>query len=269
MGRKTTVKEFYFYKKEDNSYSVDIVSGRNEHIRKAMTVSSRSDVDEILEAITNNKHSKYSESKRGMKIYNKLPDDIVLSHNPSSIVNVYLDNLKEIKESSQSRHLAANLLRAAADLLSHDDEERTVPDIGIQEPQVGNVEVDPDSIQMATPSLLGVSPEPAVTTEVPFGIIDFIQESLDVTIEINNLTFWFNDQKWQLQKDIDDHVSPTPKRPKASPVIMNAMDFMSNLLGVNGEKSVDPDHLYFRFNLFGDMYKISHVYTGDKITKGL
>ena len=275
MPKKKTIRELYFYKKPGTDlYAVDIVDGRNEHIHKALNNLTRLDVSNILEQIGKNKHSKYTESKNGMKVFNKIPENRILSFTSEKIVNAYMDHLKELQESDESRVLAARLLHAAADLLAH-DVDCNPPD------RISNVPYDDGADIACEPCDLmpvpdeackypelenpGIIPSQAVNCTVSYEVMNYVQEKLDVTIDLENLTFWFNDQKWQLQKDVDEHVSSTPKRPKSSPVIMNSMDFMSNLLGVDAEKSVDIDYLYFRFPLLGNMYKISHVYTGDRV----
>lgn len=260
MSKKTTIRELYFYKKHNsNLYAIDIVNGRNESVEKIFTNLTKRDVKEILTSITNKKNNKYSESTFGMQVHNKLPKDKILSHKSDNIVEVYTNNLKQLQESSESRHLAADLLRSAAALLDHDD----YPiEADCKTPHSEPEEYEPEETQPCDPSV-GVVPQDAVSTEVPFEIINEVQEKLNVTIDLHNLTFRFNSQKWQLQTDVDTHVSSVPKRPKAANNIISSMDYMSTLLGVNGEKSLDPDSLFFRFPMNQVMYKISNVYIGD------
>lgn len=245
MSRKLTIKEVYFYKKKDTDlYTVDFIDAKNRHLHKELSNLTRTEVSEVLEKIRKDKHPRYLGSKKGMTVYNKYPESI-LSHSSSRIVNVYLENLKDLQESKESRELAANLLRAAADLLSYEDQER---------------------LDMLEPEPTGIIPNPASNTIVPFEVIDKVQSDLEVAINFSDLTFYFNSQKWQLQKDIDTNVSSIPKRPKSSNTIITSMDYMKNLLGVNGENSLDPNSLYFRFTLKGEVYKISHIYTSDHNT---
>ena len=244
MGRKITVKEFYFYQKgTDNVYSIDIISGANKHVHNAFCVESRDQVYKLVEDITKKKHSKYVESLKGMKVYNEFPEKRVLNHNPRSIVEVYMNNLQQLTESEDSSKLAAQLLRSVADFISKDN---------------SSTEIEP---------LNGVSPENAISTVVPFEVIDYIQEKLNSTINLQDLTFYFNDQKWQLHKAIHELDLPKPKRPKSAPVILNSLDYMSNLLGVNGENSVDPNSLFTKFSLNDEIYKISHIYTRDRVAR--
>lgn len=118
------------------------------------------------------------------------------------------------------------------------------------------------NIEVEEPAII---PASAVNNAVPLSVIETVKSSLSVEIDLNDLTFWFKDLKWQLLKCNSEDDTPELDRPKASNHISSAMQYMGNLLGVNSETNDGVDDLSFRFIYEGNVYKIVYIFTGSHV----
>lgn len=243
------VREVYFYKTESGEYKIDLVDGRNNLVKEPLYYPNRNDINNFIENLQADKNTKFEVSRLGMKIYNKKPAQRLLTQHSESVFDTYVKNLSDLKENSFYRYKVAKLLRSVSDILDGD----APAEVPMDEP----CEVEPKT---------GVAPESPISSEVPFDIINKVQEALGTAIEPTDLTFWFQDQKFQLTKDGFEYDLPEPQVPKTSHNILGTLEYMSNLLGVNAERNTKIGENSFRYVDGGDVYKIQHIYTGDHNT---
>ena len=237
------VREIYFYKTESGEFKIDLVDGQNNLVKEPLYYSNRSDINNFIETLQENKNTKFEVSRLGMKIYNKKPEQRVLTQTSESVFDTYINNLTDLQENHEYGDKVAKLLRSVADIV---------------EPAVGTPEeIDPITITPKNP----VSPE----ISVPF--LNNIEETLQTTIS-EDATFWFQDQKFQVTKDGYEYETPEPMLPKTSHNILGTLEYISNLLGVNAERNTEIGKNSIRFVNEGEVYVIRHIYTGDHNTLG-
>jgi hypothetical protein len=244
MKNKKRVREAYFYKDDKGTYKVQLLDVKNNVASEPFSCSNRLEAMEIIDLIKSDIHGEFSCSSLGLKIYNKRPDQRILTKSTESIFDVYVRNLCLLKENEEYSAKVANLLKSVADLIEPDEEKCCG---------------DHDSV-------LGIEPRNPISNEIPLDVVSWLQDGLDVSVNFDDLTFWFQDQKWQITKDLADYDLPSPKLPKTSHNILGTMEYMINLLGVNAERNREVGENSFRFVLGQEVYKIKHVYTGDHNT---
>lgn len=253
MASKKRVKEVYCHKTSNGRYTIDLVDASNCFLKNQATDLSEKERDSFLKKLLKGENTKLTPSAFGVEIYHRKPEQRNLHKNPSSIFEAYVKNLQNqgLTENSHYRHKVANLLRNVSDLLDYEDHMEPV----VEPPEEG-CSCSSDSIV----------PGPAVEADVPLSLLGNIQETLDVTIDFDNSTFWFQGEKWQLTKDgYEQENLPKMKRPGTSPKVEGSMQYMINLLGVNAEVAYeDKNPRSFKFLHNGDLYRISHIYTKDK-----
>ena len=241
MASKTRVKEVYCYKDSNGRYIIDMVAAGNRFLKAAQKGLTEEEKDEFLKTLESGE-DKYSEpSKKSFQVYNRKPEQRMLAKSSTTIFNSYVKNLQsKVSESSSDcyKRKVANLLRSVSDLL--DDEEPVV-------------------IQSA------ITPDLAVTPDVSLSMIERIEETLGTKFDTDNLTFWFQDQKWQLTKEGYEQTNlPSMKRPTTARNVEGTMQYMMNLIGAVCEVTYDESNpVSFRFVDGDDVYRVSHVYTGD------
>lgn len=252
------IKEVYFYQTESGNYKIDLIDGRNNIVKEQLYYNSRSDINNFIESLQDNKNTKFEVSKLGMKIYNRKPEQRMLTKSTENIFDIYVNNLNSLNENAFYRHKVAKLLRNVSDILDGDAPQ--------EEPDDSYYGDEPE-VDCGCEPTQAISPGPAITSEVPMDFIMEVQESLDTTINLENLTFWFQDQKFQLVKDGFDEDLPAPMGPKTSHNILGTLEYISNLLGVNAERNTKIGENSIRFVNNENVYKIKHIYTGDYNTK--
>lgn len=240
---KTRVREVYFYKTESGEYKIDLVNGRNTLVKEPLYYSNHTETMDFIETIQNNKNDKFEVSALGMKIYNKKPEERLLTVESENIFNAYIENLSELKENSEYSHKVASLLRSVADIVEPSNAETIMP----EEP-------------------VAIEPLPPVTDLVPLSLIDYIQESLNSVVMMDDLTFWFQDQKFYICKDGYEKSVPETRIPKTSHNILGTLEYIDNLLGSNSERNLKMGENSIRFTFEGEVFKIVHIYTGDHNT---
>ena len=253
---KKRVREIYFYKTQSGDYKIDLIDGRNNIVKEPLYYKNRSELINFIEALKDNKNTRFEVSALGMKIYNRKPDQRLLTKTSESVFDIYVENLKELKESSFYRHKVASLLRNVSDIL--DGDAPIEPDCDVKV-----MPADDPSYEVEVPAVI---PEPVITPEVPMHLIMRIQDTLDIAIMMDDLTFWFQDQKFQLTRDGFEQDGPELMKPKASHNIAGTLEYIANLLGVNAERSTEMGNYFIRFVDEGNVYKINHIYTGDHNT---
>lgn len=274
LTNRRRIKEVYFYKTPSGEYKVDLISGRNKMIKEPIYYGNRSEINDFIEGLQSNKNPRFEVSKLGIKIYNKKPDQRLLKKTPESLLNTYIQNLSNLQENSYYRHKVANLLRNVSDILDGDAPmDPSDPCTGSLDSEIDYSSDDANSspvmptddpeYETEVPS---ITPDSPIDPGVPIHLILRIQDSLDTTLYLDDLTFWFQDQKWQLTKDGYEYSTPVPQKPKSSHNILGTMEYIINLLGVNAERNTRIGENSFRFTDEGNIYTIKHIYTGDHNT---
>lgn len=249
------VRGVYLYTTESGEYVVDLVLGRNKIVKRPLQYKNRTQMNEFIENLIKDEDKRFMVSKLGIKIYNKEPEERLLIRSKESILETYVKNLRILKENDSYKKKVANLLRSVSDLIDDDDKG------GLNSTSVMPSK-DPE-LNFDTPA---IDPKNPIEPSIPMELVLRVQDSLDVHISFENLTFWFQNQKWQLTKD--GHEFKTPEMPgsKTGKNILNTMDYMSTLLGVNAEKNKELGSNSFTFVDQGNVYRITHIYTGDHNT---
>ena len=258
---KKRVREIYFYKVE-SGYKIDLINHRNKLVKSNFKGTTRTDVNRFIEALQENKHTKFEMSKIGIKIYNKKPHERLLASTTETLFDSYLRNLNSLKENNEYSKKVSALLRSVANII--DDETTSLNSDDLSDEFVSINPTTNSDVEVEVPA---ITPDLAITVAVPMELVSKIQDSLKTPIDLNNLTFYFQNQKWSLTKDgFGQDNLPEPKRPKTSHAIMSAIQYMINLLGISTETNSKIGENSFRFVDRGGVYKINHIYTGDHNT---
>lgn len=243
--RKTRVREFYFYETK-TGYKIDLINGRNQLVNDVFHSLTKTDVNSFLEKLSNDTHDKFTQSSFGMKIYNKKPEQRMLTKEANTVFETYINKLNSLKEDTYYRHKVAAILRNVSDILDGPEDCQAV------EPS------DPEPF---------IIPEYPISPKIPMELVGQMEEKLKTCFNPSNATFIFSDEKFQLTKDGHKFDSQIPGllKPKASNKISSTMQYMVTLLGVNAEKSGEIGDNSFRFTWEdGEVYRVTYIYTGER-----
>ena len=252
------IRGVYLYATENGDYVIDLVDGRNKIVKKPLKYKNRTQLNQFIENLVNDEDKTFMVSSMGIRIYNKEPEERLLVRSKESILKTYVNNLKTLNENDSYKKKVANLLRSVSDLI--DDEGNN------EKPGLKTTNIMPDKDPRVNLDTLAVDPKNPIDASIPMELVLRVQDSLDVSVSFEDLTFWFQDQKWQLTKDGHEYDTPEMPGSKTGKPILNAIDYMATLLGVNAEKNKKLGENSFSFVDQGNVYRITHIYTGDHNT---
>lgn len=251
MPAPKRVKECYFYK-DDNKYHVRLKDSKNNFIKETLVYESRADVHTFVTDLREGNLSKYCCSALGTMIYNKKPQDRRLVVDSKLVFNAFVKNLTKLSENNSFyKQKVASILNDVSALLTYDLEDGSLEPHQCTEPQ--------DSIDT-------IIPAPAIDPGIPMHVIAMFEDQLETAMNLEDLTFYFQKEKFQLTKAVYDSEVPAPDLPKTAPTILSALDFMITLLGVNADRNKTIGENGFTFAMDEEIYKVKHIYTGSGIT---